>query len=102
MVMSVLVFVFFLKTKVNLWSAAIRKFIWKISDLCFGAYLLSYVFDTIFYRKLFEKEPVMYLRLEYYFIIVPAVFLCSLGASFIINKFYDGLCCIVTLVRKDD
>ena len=50
-----------------------------------GAYLLSYIFDTIFYGILNDRIILFYDRIPYYFIIIPMVFVCSMAGSFVIN-----------------
>lgn len=64
---------------------AIAKF---ISDLTLGAYLVSVIFDIAFYDVLRAKIEIMPQRLNYYIVMVPAVFLCSLILSFIIECVY--------------
>ena len=58
-----------------------RRAIGVVSDLSLGIYLNSYIFDRVFYRKLLQEVPVMQDRLPYYFVVVPAVFLCSMVLS---------------------
>lgn len=82
---AVLVFGLLLNIKC---PSAIQKPLKVISDLSLGAYLLSYIFDKKFYPILIEKVPEMQNRLEYYIIIVFAVFICSLLLSAVINILY--------------
>ena len=58
-----------------------KKTVGLISDLSWGIYLNSYIFDRVFYPVLGRKVPVMQDRLPYYFVLVPAVFLCSMILS---------------------
>lgn len=60
-----------------------------LSKLSLGAYLLSEIFDEIFYRALNAAVPVMQDRLIWFFVIVPAVFVCSLGLSAVIELLYQ-------------
>lgn len=86
---TVLVFNIFRKMKwINNLPNIIKIFIKWLSDLTLGAYLVSYVFDSLFYQVLLERVPDMIHRLEYYFIIVPAVFICSMLLSAGINVVY--------------
>ena len=69
-------------TKAPVW---IKKPLKVIADSVLGAYLVSYVFDTIFYKKLLTAVPEFYNRYPYYFVIVPAVFICSILTSMGLN-----------------
>lgn len=67
-------------------SNGLAKFIKKVSELCLGGYLISWIFDDNFYTILLEKVPQFTGRLAYYIIIVPIVFTLSLLASYILSK----------------
>ncbi len=84
-IMAVLVFGLLLNIKI---PAILQKPLKLISDLSLGAYLLSYIFDNKFYPIFIEKVPEMQHRLEYYIIMVSAVFVCSLLLSAAINILY--------------
>jgi surface polysaccharide O-acyltransferase-like enzyme len=60
----------------------------KISDLSFGAYLVSFIFDNYFYKKLSVAVPIVSDRFLYIFVLVPLVYVCSLLLSLIINTLY--------------
>ena len=64
----------------------LAKFIQKISGLCLGGYLVSWIFDKELYPILLEKVPEVTDRLEYYIIIVPMVVILSLFASYLLSK----------------
>lgn len=55
----------------------VRGLLAKGSQLSLGVYLLSWCFDTAFYPLLAQRAPAMTDRLPWYFVVVPAVFLCS-------------------------
>lgn len=57
----------------------------KISEWSMGAYLVSWIFDQIFYPILKQEQPIMQLRLEYFFVIVPTIYICSLLLSAALN-----------------
>jgi len=59
-----------------------------ISSLTLQLFLVSYIFDNLFYPILMEKLPTFPERLWGYFVIVPAVFLCSLALSVVIDLIY--------------
>lgn len=85
-IITALVFAFFINldyTKVpKLFVLSLKK----ISPLCFAAYLLSWIFDSIFYPWLTQRFPNPTDCLFYYFLIVPAVFICSLVLSYFLSK----------------
>lgn len=80
-VSSGLLFALIQKLDLSRLPAWVKKCIVRISVLSFGAYLVSYIFDQIFYGKLNSAVLFMEDRLVYYPLIVPAVFLCSLLLS---------------------
>lgn len=69
-------------TKTPAWISRILK---TVADSVLGAYLVSYVFDTIFYKKLNTAVPEIYNRYPYFFVIVPLVFICSILTSMGLN-----------------
>ena len=89
LIQSVLFFAFFQKLDYSKFPAFASKILKHISGMCFGAYLVSWIFDDAFYKILNSHIPDMRLRLNYFFLLVPAVYICSLFLSFLINKFYD-------------
>lgn len=72
-------------------NIVIKKIIKQISDLSFGAYLLSFIFDKIFYPILNNHVPFVTDRLNYYPLVVPLIFVCSLIASYVVNILYTLL-----------
>ncbi len=85
-ILASLIFVFFINLNYDNFSPKLSALFKKVSALCFGSYLVSWIFDKILYTILIEKVPEMTDRLGYYFIIAPLVFVCSLILSFIISK----------------
>lgn len=75
-----------------------------LSELTLGAYLMSYIVDSKVYPILLERVPVMTHRLEYYFIIVPFVFVCAMLMSAAVNLIYKsayfGISRLVILFHK--
>ncbi len=88
---SVLVFMFIQKLNFEKLPDIVKTILKKISELTLGAYLLSYIFDTIFYDLLNDRVIMFYDKIPYYFIIVPMIFICSmigsLGINLIIRQF---------------
>ena len=68
--------------------APLRRFIASCSELTLGAYLISYIFDDFFYKKLGAAVPVFRERVLYFPLAILAVFVCSLAASFVMNLIY--------------
>ncbi len=85
-ILTVLVFAFVMNFNYDKFPQKLSFVFQKISGLCLGAYLLSYIFDSIFYPILAEKVPVVTDRLPYYFLIVPAVYVTSLLLSYLLSK----------------
>lgn len=85
---SYMVFIFLVNIRLDEIPKWAKKFFAKLSDLCFGIYLASNIFDCVFYPILAKRVPRVTDRFEYYFVIVPLVFVCSAIVSFVINKVY--------------
>ena len=56
-----------------------------ISRYSLGAYLVSWIWDQTFYPLLADAVSSVPMRLEWYFAIVPAVFVCSIITAFLIE-----------------
>ncbi len=67
----------------------LSKFFAKISALCLGGYLVSWIFDNYFYQILNTNVEKITYRLNYYIIIVPLVYICSIALSWILNLIYN-------------
>lgn len=85
-VLTTLVFVFFINLNYEKFPPLASKIIQKISGLSLGGYLVSWIFDSELYPILIEKVPTVSGRLRYYFVIVPIIFVLSLIASYILSK----------------
>lgn len=85
-VLTLLVFTLIINTNFDKVPSGLAKFIQKISGLCLGGYLVSWIFDNELYPRLLEKVPEVTDRLEYYIIIVPMVVILSLFASYLLSK----------------
>lgn len=90
LIQTVLVFILFTQRDYTWIPPKITNFLGLLSDLCFGAYLVSWIFDKLFYATagLSNADPLC--RLEYYILIVPAVYICSLLLSALINVVYNS------------
>ena len=86
--LGVLVFTFFINLKYDRFPRPAAWCFAKLSDLCLGTYLLSSIFDMLFYPYLAMKVPEVQQRVYYYVLIVPAVFICSAVVSYAITLLY--------------
>ena len=90
-ILAALVFDLFLKFDYSKMTDRLKKMFKFVSGLCLGIYLVSSIFDNIFYPVLNNKISYMPHRLVYIFIMVPLVFGCSMILSFVINCIYACL-----------
>ena len=60
-----------------------------LSDLTFGAYLMSWVFDHFFYTHIGRIVPDMAAWLKWMPLMIALTFVCSLAASFVLNVIYN-------------
>ncbi|MCQ2514930.1 MAG: acyltransferase family protein [Ruminococcus sp.] len=90
-VVSVLSFSILLRIKTENYSDNIKLILFKISELTFGMYLISYIFDKLIYTTLYKYVGTVAERLPYYFIVIPIIFLLSAVASFFMNILADLL-----------
>lgn len=90
-VMTFFAFSFLTSINTEKYPVRLKKILKVLSDCCLGGYLVSYIFDNLFYAELNSFVPDMIYRLEWYPVIVPTVFICSLALSFVMNIIYDGV-----------
>ena len=84
--LTILVFTFFINLNYEKFPKKLSFVFGKLSGLCLGAYLVSYIFDSLFYPILIRKVPVMTQRLWFFLIIVPLVYAASLALSYVLSK----------------
>ena len=87
---GVLLFTFFLNLDASRWKKTPRLLLAAASELTFGAYLLSCLFDKLIYDYLAVKQPDFFARLPYY-PIVFATLLLSLAASYSVTVIWSLL-----------
>lgn len=63
----------------------LRYGLWKVSDLCLGIYLVSYIFDTMFYPWLNQRVPAIPDRLFWFPVMTVCVFVCSMLLSLVLH-----------------
>lgn len=100
-ILAVSAFVFFLNIPAEQFSPWLARLLEKLSGLCFGAYLSSGIFDSIFYPRLNEAVPDMPLRLNWYFLIVPASLILSFALSSVLNLVQRWLSAGVRALRNE-
>lgn len=69
-------------------SPRIQTLLAGVSELSLGAYMVSWIFDQIFYPILTHSMQSMTSRLPWFFVIVPVIFLCSIFLSWLLNCAY--------------
>lgn len=88
---SVLVFQFLVQGDYSKLSEKTSRILARLSDLCMGAYLVSWIFDRIVYYFLNARFPEFAHRLPFFFIAVPVVYVCAMALSAGINLVYQLL-----------
>lgn len=92
-IQSVLVFQFFAGLDFSRCGRMIRRILAFLSDLCLGAYLVSWIFDQQVYSALADLVPQAEDRLQYFLPVVLTVYFRSLCLSALVWAAY-------TLIRK--
>lgn len=108
-ILTILVFALIININYDKLPNRLVRIIQKISGLSLGGYLVSWIFDSELYPILSTKVPSVTHRLEYYIIIVPAIFILSLLSSyllskiqFLIEKSYSFICKTIHKYAKTD
>lgn len=107
-VMSVLIFLIISKLKLENINVKTKFVLWKISDLVLGTYLLSFIFDSIYYYEILNiNTPDFYARFPFMPLMVLWVFVSALLSSAILNIIAAGIefcwekiCCFFRFVFK--
>ena len=84
-IITFVTFVLILNIKIDFSKYKFKKVLVVLADSCLGGYLLSCIFDTIFYSKLSVIIPSVVDRFVYAPIIVLCVFICSLFLSIVVR-----------------
>lgn len=85
LITTVLVFIIIKNINTQNWNVHLKNSIKYVASLCLGGYLVSWIFDHLFYPILVQKVPVMVYRLEYFIPMFLAVAGCSLLLSAALN-----------------
>ena len=70
------------------------------SEISFGIYLVSFIFDDLFYPELAKRVPDIPSRLYYYPLMVLSVLVASAALSTLIYFIYRGLSALWKLLRQ--
>lgn len=97
---AVLLFIFISGFDLRRAPRLVVKGLKLISDSVLGAYLVSYIFDKLFYTRLNEAVPEIYQRYPYYFVVVPAVFVCSILLSILLNGIWWAITSTFAFIGK--
>lgn len=97
--LSVLLFSFFEKCNFSGCPSLIKQVFITISNLSFGMYLASGVVDTYTYSKLNAIVKNIPDRVDYFVVIIPFVFICSLIISFVWELIYKFLSKIISAIK---
>lgn len=74
-------------------SEVLKKVLYLISENSFVIYLVSWIFDVIFYKRINQEIPYMPDKLKYFGGMVLAVFMASFLLSWILNGLYKIISC---------
>ncbi len=99
-IITTLVFTFFININYEKVPGFIAKLFKTVSGLCFGAYLVSWMFDDFIYTKFNSTVPVITDRIVYFFIITVIIYVCSLITSYVISKIQLLLEFLFTIILK--
>ena len=99
-IMTFFAFSFLSSIRTENYPVKLKRALMLLSDLCLGGYLVSYIFDNLIYAELNARVKPMPNRLEWYIVVVPAVFVCSLALSGVLNLIYRGIARGCTALRS--
>ena len=99
---ATLVFGLLLKINDSKIPAVLHKPLNVLSNLTFGAYLMSWIFDDFFYAKLNAVVTEVPMRLNWFPLMPLLTFVCAMAASFVLNLIYNaGYGIAVKLLSKN-
>lgn len=91
-VMSILLFLIIKNLRLENINVKVKFALWKISDLVLGTYLLSFIFDSIYYYEILNKNtPDFYTRFAFMPLMMLCVFVSALLSSAVINLIAFGI-----------
>lgn len=86
---TILVFHLITQRNYDRMGEKMRKFLSQVSNCCLGAYLVSWIFDSIFHGILTTYQTTVLGRSKYFLPIILAVYICSLLVSAVLNLVYN-------------
>lgn len=86
--LTILVFLLFINRNYERISLSVISIFRLLSGLCLGGYLVSWIFDEMIYEVIYRLVPDVFVRLNYFFLVVPLIFICSLCLSFLLDCIY--------------
>ena len=98
---AVLVFAFFIQRKdTGRTPKPVAAGLRFMSEISFGIYLVSFIFDSLYYPELARRVPEIPSRLPYFPLMVAAVFISSAALSTLIYFIYRGISALWKLIRR--
>ena len=89
LVITILFVNLILNLKLNVKNKYVIKFISKVSYLTFGGFLVSTIFDRLFYSYFYNDNMLVLDKLPYLLVIIPLIILCSLFFSYLVDIFIN-------------
>lgn len=97
-ILTVLVFSLLLRIPNEKISSGTGNFLSRISGLCFSAYLVSSIFDSIFYPLFKSHWRQDVYQIGGYPILVPLVFVCSLMLASVVTAIHRLVIRVLTMI----
>ncbi len=92
---AVAIFFFLISVDFSKTPKGLARFLGKLSELTFSAYLCSYLVDKIIYRYLLRLAPTFKEQLLTLPLTLPVVIICSLAAAFVVDLITSKACCAI-------
>ena len=87
-----LIFLIIKNLKLDNINVKVKFVLWKVSDLVLGTYLLSFIFDAIYYYEFLNKNTTdFYARFPFMPLMILCVFVSALISTGIINLIAAGI-----------
>ena len=93
---AILIFMIIKNINTIHWNVNLKGVIKYISGITLGAYLVSWIFDSIFYPILNSKVELAVMRFSYFIPMVLTIAVCSLFLSAIISGIYNVVAKIIS------
>lgn len=80
---------FLLLFDIRIRSRAMTAVLQRLSNATYPAYLISFIFDAIFYKKLNATYPTVVTRFQHVIPVIAKVFACSMLSGLVIQLLYE-------------